>query len=207
MRRPAGHRPGRSPGYTLAEENLKDPALKEPSTREMKKAGMKIYPAGMVAMAKTQAPHSTGSQFFLVYKDSPLPPQYTPLGTIGAEGMKTLKKIADAGVQGGGPDGPPNATASSTRRRSPSPEPGAAFRTRGRRAKFRSRDTDSRAAVRLCWRCAGCLLPAAARHPDSTNRQSMDQAAGPGGARPCRDNCGRCTRAANRPRHHVEEAL
>ncbi|WP_372406386.1 peptidylprolyl isomerase [Streptomyces luteireticuli] len=98
------------PGYTLAEENLKDPALKEPSDPEAKKAGMKIYPAGMVAMAKTQAPHSTGSQFFLVYKDSPLPPDYTPLGTIGAEGMKTLKKIADAGVQGGGPDGPPNAT-------------------------------------------------------------------------------------------------
>ncbi|MBH1936842.1 peptidylprolyl isomerase [Streptomyces sp. AV19] len=107
---PQGNGQG-GPGYTLAEENLKDPVLKDPSDAEMKKAGMKIYPAGTVAMAKTQAPHSTGSQFFLVYKDSPLAPDYTPLGTIGAEGMKTLKKIADAGVQGGGTDGPPNATA------------------------------------------------------------------------------------------------
>ncbi|WP_171170277.1 peptidylprolyl isomerase [Streptomyces sp. I05A-00742] len=99
------------PGYTLAEENLKDARLKDAPEPEMKKAGMKIYPAGTIAMAKTMQPHSTGSQFFLVYKDSPLKPDYTPLGTIGAEGMKTLKKITGAGVQGGGPDGPPNATA------------------------------------------------------------------------------------------------
>ncbi|KNB49843.1 peptidylprolyl isomerase [Streptomyces caatingaensis] len=107
---PQGNGQG-GPGYTLAEENLKDPVLKEPSDPELKKAGMKIYPAGTVAMAKTAAPHSTGSQFFLVYKDSPLKPDYTPLGTIGAEGRKTLKKIADAGAQGGGADGTPNATA------------------------------------------------------------------------------------------------
>lgn len=98
------------PGYTLAEENLKDARLKEPTDPAMKKEGFKIYPAGTIAMAKTQQPHSTGSQFFLVYRDSPLKPDYTPVGTIGTEGMKALQKIADAGVQGGAPDGPPNAT-------------------------------------------------------------------------------------------------
>ncbi|EMF00837.1 peptidylprolyl isomerase [Streptomyces mobaraensis NBRC 13819 = DSM 40847] len=98
------------PGYTLAEENLKSDLLQEPKDEQLKQAKMKIYPAGTIAMAKTQQPHSTGSQFFLVYKDSPLQPDYTPVGTIGAEGRKTLDKIAGAGIQGGAPDGPPNAT-------------------------------------------------------------------------------------------------
>ncbi|MFI0738639.1 peptidylprolyl isomerase [Streptomyces sp. NPDC021100] len=98
------------PGYTLAEENLKSDLLQEPKDEQLKQAKMKIYPAGTIAMAKTQQPHSTGSQFFLVYKDSPLQPDYTPVGTIGTEGRKTLDKIAGAGIQGGAPDGPPNAT-------------------------------------------------------------------------------------------------
>ncbi|MGI5336841.1 peptidylprolyl isomerase [Streptomyces sp. CA-181903] len=101
---------GGGPGYTLAEENLKSDLLQEPKDDQLKQAKMKIYPAGTIAMAKTQQPHSTGSQFFLVYKDSPLQPDYTPVGTIGAEGRKTLDKIAKAGIQGGAPDGPPNAT-------------------------------------------------------------------------------------------------
>ncbi|GAA0464941.1 peptidylprolyl isomerase [Streptomyces sp. NPDC046215] len=86
-------------GYTIPDENLKDPKLKG-----------NVYPAGTVAMANTGQPNSGGSQFFLVYKDSQLDPKYSPVGTIGADGMKTLKKIADAGVAGGGTDGPPNAT-------------------------------------------------------------------------------------------------
>ncbi|MFH8790155.1 peptidylprolyl isomerase [Streptomyces roseoverticillatus] len=87
------------PGYTLPDENLKDSKLKG-----------NVYPAGTVAMANTGQPHTGGSQFFLVYQDSPLPPTYTPFGTIGAEGMKTLKKIADAGEPSGAGDGAPNAT-------------------------------------------------------------------------------------------------
>ncbi|MFG2181926.1 peptidylprolyl isomerase [Streptomyces sp. L500] len=87
------------PGYTIEDENLKDPKLKG-----------NVYPAGTVAMANTGQPHTGGSQFFLVYQDSQLPPQYTPFGTIGAEGMKTLKKIADAGESSGAGDGAPNAT-------------------------------------------------------------------------------------------------
>ncbi|GHF51798.1 MULTISPECIES: peptidylprolyl isomerase [Streptomyces] len=87
------------PGYTLPDENLKDPKLKG-----------NVYPAGTIAMANTGQPHTGGSQFFLVYQDSQLPPQYTPFGTIGEEGMKTLKKIAGAGEQSGAGDGAPNAT-------------------------------------------------------------------------------------------------
>ncbi|MEV4441481.1 peptidylprolyl isomerase [Streptomyces sp. NPDC049577] len=87
------------PGYTIPDENLKDSRLKG-----------NVYPAGTVAMANTGQPHSGGSQFFLVYQDSQLPPTYTPFGTVGEEGMKVLKKIADAGEQSGAGDGAPNAT-------------------------------------------------------------------------------------------------
>ncbi|MCW2667286.1 MAG: peptidyl-prolyl cis-trans isomerase cyclophilin type [Frankiales bacterium] len=77
------------PGYQFAEENL------EGAT----------YPRGTVAGAKTAAPGTTGSQFFLVYKDSPLPPQYTPFGRITA-GLDVLDKIAAAGSEPEG-DGKP----------------------------------------------------------------------------------------------------
>ncbi|WP_095757672.1 peptidylprolyl isomerase [Streptomyces xinghaiensis] len=81
------------PGYTIPDENLKDPKLKG-----------NVYPAGTVAMAnkynaaEKKGRDSGGSQFFLVYQDSQLPPDYTPFGTVGEEGMKVLKKIADAGA-------------------------------------------------------------------------------------------------------------
>ena len=65
------------------------------------------YPRGTLAMANTGQPGSNGSQFFLVYKDSQLPPQYTAFGTIDATGLATLDKIAEAGVAGGGQDGKP----------------------------------------------------------------------------------------------------
>ncbi|MEV4041736.1 peptidyl-prolyl cis-trans isomerase B (cyclophilin B) [Streptomyces sp. SAI-195] len=87
------------PGYTIPDENLKDKSLKSNS-----------YPAGTVAMANTGQPNSGGSQFFLVYQDSPLPPSYTPFGTISDEGMTVLKKIAEAGESTGQGDGAPNAT-------------------------------------------------------------------------------------------------
>ncbi|BCM71431.1 MULTISPECIES: peptidylprolyl isomerase [Streptomyces] len=87
------------PGYTLPDENLKDKSLKN-----------NTYPAGTVAMANTGQKHTGGSQFFLVYKDSQLPPSYTPFGTIDAAGMKVLNKIAAAGENTGGGDGAPNAT-------------------------------------------------------------------------------------------------
>jgi len=87
------------PGYTIPDENLKDTSLKGGS-----------YPAGTVAMANTGQKHTGGSQFFLVYKASPLPASYTPFGTISASGMKVLNKIAAAGESTGAGDGAPNAT-------------------------------------------------------------------------------------------------
>lgn len=90
------------PGYTLPDENLKDKSLKG-----------NTYPAGTVAMANTGQKHTGGSQFFLVYKDSPLPPSYTPFGTVSDAGMKVLQKIAAAGVQPADPttqNTAPNAT-------------------------------------------------------------------------------------------------
>ena len=90
------------PGYTIPDENLKDKSLKG-----------NIYPAGTVAMANTGQKHTGGSQFFLVYQDSQLPPSYTPFGTVSESGMKVLKKIADAGAQPADPttqNTAPNAT-------------------------------------------------------------------------------------------------
>ncbi|MGI5141384.1 MULTISPECIES: peptidylprolyl isomerase [unclassified Streptomyces] len=87
------------PGYTIPDENLKDASLKG-----------NVYPAGTIAMANTGQKHTGGSQFFLVYQDSQLPPTYTPFGTIDAAGMNVLKKIAAAGESTGAGDGAPNAT-------------------------------------------------------------------------------------------------
>jgi peptidyl-prolyl cis-trans isomerase B (cyclophilin B) len=65
-----------------------------------------LYPRGTLAMANA-GPNTNSSQFFMVYKDSQLPPQYTVFGTIQADGLATLDKIAKAGVAGGGENGSP----------------------------------------------------------------------------------------------------
>ncbi|SBT39820.1 peptidylprolyl isomerase [Micromonospora narathiwatensis] len=74
------------PSYNLAEENL--PTDKRPP-----------YPEGVIAMANSGQPGSTGSQFFIVYGDSQLDPNYTVLGTI-VGGMDVVKQIAAAGDDG-----------------------------------------------------------------------------------------------------------
>jgi len=99
---PSGSGSG-GPGYTIGDENL-DAFGKAGAT------GSVTYKAGTVAMANTGQKHTGGSQFFLVYKDSPLPPSYTPFGTISADGMTVLNKIAKAGESTGQGDGAPNAT-------------------------------------------------------------------------------------------------
>lgn len=65
-----------------------------------------VYPRGSIAMANA-GEGTNGSQFFLNYKDSPLPPAYTYFGKISDDGLKTLDKIAEAGVKDGGTDGAP----------------------------------------------------------------------------------------------------
>jgi peptidyl-prolyl cis-trans isomerase B (cyclophilin B) len=90
------------PGYQFANEYptdqypAGDPALKQPV----------VYPRGTLAMANA-GPGTNGSQFFLVYKDTLLPPAYTVFGKIQQDGLDTLDKIAKGGVAGGGADGPP----------------------------------------------------------------------------------------------------
>lgn len=67
------------PGYTFADEAL------EGAT----------YVRGTVAMAN-RGPDTNGSQLFLVYGESPLPPAYTPVGRI-TRGLEVLDRVAAAG--------------------------------------------------------------------------------------------------------------
>lgn len=70
----------------------------------------KVYGRGLLAMANA-GPDTNGSQFFLVYKDSRLLPNYTVFGSVGDEGLDTLDTVAAAGVdpasEGAPLDGPP----------------------------------------------------------------------------------------------------
>jgi peptidyl-prolyl cis-trans isomerase B (cyclophilin B) len=98
---PTGQGTG-GPGYQFDNEyptdqfQPDDPKLMQPV----------VYRRGTLAMANA-GPGTNGSQFFLVYKDSKLPPNYTVFGTIDQTGLATLDKIATAGVAGGGEDGKP----------------------------------------------------------------------------------------------------
>jgi peptidyl-prolyl cis-trans isomerase B (cyclophilin B) len=70
--------------------------------------GAALYPRGTVAMAKTAAPDSAGSQFFLVYADSALPPEYAVLGSVDEPGLAALDRIAEAGAASDDPSSPDN---------------------------------------------------------------------------------------------------
>jgi peptidyl-prolyl cis-trans isomerase B (cyclophilin B) len=58
------------------------------------------YPRGTIAMAKSGAPNTTGSQFFLVFADAQLSPDYTVVGTVDEAGLAVLDQIAQAGNDG-----------------------------------------------------------------------------------------------------------
>jgi peptidyl-prolyl cis-trans isomerase B (cyclophilin B) len=68
--------------------------------------GSETYPAGTVAMANA-GPDTNGSQFFLVYEDTALPPSYTVFGELSPEGLAVVQAIAAEGVEGGAGDGAP----------------------------------------------------------------------------------------------------
>jgi peptidyl-prolyl cis-trans isomerase B (cyclophilin B) len=57
----------------------------------------KVYARGVLAMANA-GPDTNGSQFFLVYANSALRPNYTIFGAVGDTGLSTLDKVAAAGV-------------------------------------------------------------------------------------------------------------
>jgi cyclophilin family peptidyl-prolyl cis-trans isomerase len=63
------------------------------------------YPRGTIAMAKTAAPGTTGSQFFLTFVDTELPPEYSVVGTVDEAGLAVLDTVAAGGIQGVGPEG------------------------------------------------------------------------------------------------------
>ena len=72
---------GGGPTYNFKEENLAKAS----------------YGAGVVAMAKSNEPATTGSQFFIIYKDSnTLPKSYSVIGTI-TSGLDVVSKVAAAG--------------------------------------------------------------------------------------------------------------
>jgi peptidyl-prolyl cis-trans isomerase B (cyclophilin B) len=70
------------PGYTIRDEVF--PEL--------------TYGRGVLAMAKTQAPDSGGSQFFLVFGDTEIPPEYTVFGSIDSPGLDVLDNVARGGI-------------------------------------------------------------------------------------------------------------
>lgn len=80
-----------TPGYSFGTENT------EGAT----------YPAGTLAMAN--AAGANGSQFFIVYGDTQLSPDYTVLGTV-TSGLEVVQAIGAAGVAGGAEDGSPSQT-------------------------------------------------------------------------------------------------
>lgn len=90
------------PGYQFPNEyptnqyRMTDPAVKAPV----------LYPRGTLAMANA-GPGTNGSQFFLVYQDSELPPTYPVFGSIGESGLAVLDQIAARGVADGSDDGAP----------------------------------------------------------------------------------------------------
>jgi peptidyl-prolyl cis-trans isomerase B (cyclophilin B) len=84
------------PGYTIPDEA----------------SGAETYGAATIAMARTADAHSGGSQFFIVYQDSPNlqrnlgHQQYTVFGSVSA-GMGVVTNVAAAGTVDGGIDGRP----------------------------------------------------------------------------------------------------
>lgn len=71
------------PGYSFKDETF--PSL--------------TYGRGILAMANA-GPDTNGSQFFMVYGNAPLPPNYTVFGSISDAGLQVLDKVARAGDDG-----------------------------------------------------------------------------------------------------------
>ena len=88
------------PGFQFANEyptdEADDASMSQPA----------LYPKGSIAMANA-GEDTNGSQFFINYKDSQLPPAYTYFGDLTEKGQKTIDAIAAKGVKDGQSDGAP----------------------------------------------------------------------------------------------------
>jgi peptidyl-prolyl cis-trans isomerase B (cyclophilin B) len=82
------------PGYTIPDEL---PTSLPPAETSGSGEEIVTYPRGTVAMANA-GPDTGGSQFFLVYGDSAIPPSYTVFGTLDATGLATVDAIAARGI-------------------------------------------------------------------------------------------------------------
>ncbi|CAM3590217.1 peptidylprolyl isomerase [Kibdelosporangium persicum] len=80
------------PGYQFDDEL--------PSDLKPAGQGTVIYPTGTVAMANA-GPGTNGSQFFLVYGDSQLPPSYPVLGSYTTAALTVIDKVVAGGVTAG----------------------------------------------------------------------------------------------------------
>jgi peptidyl-prolyl cis-trans isomerase B (cyclophilin B) len=67
--------------------------------------GKEKYTRGVLAMANS-GPNTNGSQFFIVYKNSTLPPSYSIFGSV-TKGLSVIDKVAAKGAQGSSGDGKP----------------------------------------------------------------------------------------------------
>lgn len=85
------------PGYVVTDEQPTGLAKAKPEDPE---STVLIYPRGTIALANRGVPDSGGSQFFLVYADSPLAPEYSVLGTVDDASLPQLDAIAAAGTDG-----------------------------------------------------------------------------------------------------------
>ncbi|QDQ99216.1 peptidylprolyl isomerase [Tomitella fengzijianii] len=80
------------PGYAVQDE---PPTGLVPADGD---PGAVVYPRGTVALSNHGVPDSGGSQFFLVYQDSPLPPTFSVLGQVDAASLPVLDAIVEAGA-------------------------------------------------------------------------------------------------------------
>ena len=99
MRRTDGQGTG-GPGYVR--QRIPDRPTGRPSLR----CSSRDVPARHAGDGQRRSRHQR-QPFFLVYRDSELPPNYTAFGTVDETGLATLDKIAEAGVAGGQQDGKP----------------------------------------------------------------------------------------------------
>jgi peptidyl-prolyl cis-trans isomerase B (cyclophilin B) len=81
------------PGYAFADEFPTDQFT--PADPNLQEAF--VYPRGTVAMANA-GPGTNGSQFFLVYEDSPLPPAYTVFGALDEASLAVIDAVAAGGA-------------------------------------------------------------------------------------------------------------